>query len=196
MQEVLTAEDARDETLRGRAARFILEPLTQRIIIGLILANAVTLGLETSASIMELFGGVLVALDQAFLWIFTAEIALRIYAFRGRFFRDPWGVFDIIVVAIAWLPASGELSVLRALRILRVLRLVTVVPSLRAATSILAPWICLPLMLRKSPTRSSSTLSSPRNAIFASAANSASVIGPWPISPRQMSSVAFRPPPS
>lgn len=131
MQEVLTAEDARDETLRGRTARFILEPLTQRIIIGLILANAVTLGLETSASIMELFGGVLVALDQAFLWIFTAEIALRIYAFRGRFFRDPWGIFDILVVAIAWLPASGELSVLRALRILRVLRLISVVPSLR-----------------------------------------------------------------
>ncbi|MCU0987364.1 MAG: ion transporter [Acetobacteraceae bacterium] len=131
MQEVLSAQDAGDDTLRARVARLILAPLTQKLIIGLILANAVTLGLETSASIMERAGGLLVTLDRIFLWIFTIEIALRIYAFRGRFFRDPWGLFDITVVAIAWLPASGELSVLRALRILRVLRLISIVPSLR-----------------------------------------------------------------
>ncbi|MGL4243346.1 MAG: ion transporter, partial [Beijerinckiaceae bacterium] len=47
------------------------------------------------------------------------------------FFKDPWSVFDFIVVAIALVPTTGSLSVLRALRILRVLRLVTVVPSLR-----------------------------------------------------------------
>ena len=50
---------------------------------------------------------------------------------RLRFFRDPWSLFDFIVVAIALIPATGNLSVLRALRILRVLRLITVVPSLR-----------------------------------------------------------------
>jgi voltage-gated sodium channel len=131
MQEVLTAHDARDETLRGRAARFILAPWTQRVIIALILANAVTLGLETSASIMERWGGLLLALDRAFLYVFTAEIAVRIYAFRGRFFRDPWGLFDLAVVAIAWLPATGPLSVLRALRVLRVLRLISMMPRLR-----------------------------------------------------------------
>jgi voltage-gated sodium channel len=130
MQEALTAADA-GEDLRARVARLVLAPWFQRTVIALILLNAVTLGLETSGSVMESWGGLLYAIDKALLVLFTAEIALRIYAFRGRFFRDPWGIFDFLVVAIAWMPASGPLSVLRALRVLRVLRLISVVPSLR-----------------------------------------------------------------
>src|SRR3546814_12044081 len=44
---------------------------------------------------------------------------------------DPWNLFDLAIVTIALLPATGSLSVLRALRILRVLRLVSAVPSMR-----------------------------------------------------------------
>lgn len=130
MQEVLTQADM-DDTLRARVARLVLAGWFQKTVIGLILLNAVTLGLETSGSVMEAVGPALHAIDQILLLLFTAELALRIYAFRGRFFRDPWGIFDFVVVAIAWMPASGPLSVLRALRVLRVLRLISVVPSLR-----------------------------------------------------------------
>ena len=130
MSEVLIAADSAN-TLRARTARFVTTTFFQHTVIGLILLNAVTLGLETSDSIMASWGGVLKALDTSLLWLFTVELALRIYAFRGRFFRDPWGIFDLIVVGIAWLPATGPLSVLRALRVLRVLRLISVVPSLR-----------------------------------------------------------------
>ena len=59
------------------------------------------------------------------------EIALRIHVHRGAFWRDPWSLFDFAVVAIALLPATGQLAVLRALRVLRVLRLLTMVPSMR-----------------------------------------------------------------
>lgn len=131
MQDVLTEWDAHSRDLRARVARFILAEPTQRVIIGLILANAVTLGLETAPSIMARWGGLLVALDTLFLVLFTVEICVRIFAFRGRFFRDPWGLFDFAVVAIAWLPATGPLSVLRALRVLRILRLVSMLPRLR-----------------------------------------------------------------
>lgn len=130
MQEALTSADHGSD-LRARAARLVMEPLFQKIVIGLILLNAVTLGLETSETISARWGGVLAVLDRALLVIFTLEVALRIYAFRGRFFRDPWGLFDLAIITIAWLPATGPLSVLRALRILRVLRLVSVVPSMR-----------------------------------------------------------------
>ena len=130
MQERLTDADAA-ETPRAAAARLTQSPLFQRTVTALILLNAVTLGLETSAAVTERAGAALQMLDRALLWIFTAELAIRIYAFRGRFFRDPWGVFDLLVVGIAWLPATDALSVLRALRVLRVLRLVSVVPSLR-----------------------------------------------------------------
>lgn len=118
-------------SLRERAFRLVTHRRFQHAVTGLILANAATLGLETSGTVMARFGPLLMALDQAFLLLFSAEVALRIYACGGRFFRDPWSLFDLAVVAIAWVPASGPLSVLRALRVLRVLRLLSVVPSLR-----------------------------------------------------------------
>jgi len=65
------------------------------------------------------------------LAIFVVEIGLKLFARGGRFFRDGWNLFDLTVVLIALIPASGTLSVLRALRILRVLRVVSVAPRLR-----------------------------------------------------------------
>lgn len=130
MQEALTDEHA-GEDLRSRVARLVVSPAFQHTVTALILLNAVSLGLETSESVMARIGPALLLVDDILLWLFTAELALRIYAFRGRFFRDPWGIFDLVVVGIAWLPGSGPLSVLRALRVLRVLRLISVVPSLR-----------------------------------------------------------------
>jgi voltage-gated sodium channel len=80
---------------------------------------------------MAAVGPHLVLLDRAMLSVFVAEIALRLWVHRAAFFRDPWSVFDFLVVAIALVPASGPFAVLRALRVLRVLRLLTVVPSMR-----------------------------------------------------------------
>lgn len=110
---------------------FLERPITERVIIALILVNAVTLGLETSKTVMEAIGPYVLALDKAILAVFVVEIVARIVVYRGKFFRDPWSIFDLIVVAIALIPATGSLSVLRALRVLRVLRLITVLPSLR-----------------------------------------------------------------
>jgi voltage-gated sodium channel len=119
------------DTPRARVAALVCSAPFQRGVTGLILLNAVTLGLETSDTLMERWGGALHALDLALLYLFTAELALRLFAHRARFFRDPWSLFDLVVVGIAWMPATGALSVLRALRVLRVLRLISVVPSLR-----------------------------------------------------------------
>ena len=112
-------------------ARLLQNPLTERVVLALIILNAITLGLETSPGIMETAGPLLRALDHAILTVFVAELAARIAVHRLRFFRDPWSLFDLFVVGIALVPATGSLSVLRALRILRVLRLVTAVPSLK-----------------------------------------------------------------
>ncbi len=112
--------------------RALLEhPKTEWVIAGLIVVNAIVLGLETIPEVMAQAGPLLGALDTAILAVFVVEIAARIYVHRLGFFRDPWSLFDFIVVGIALIPATGNLSVLRALRILRVLRLITVVPSLR-----------------------------------------------------------------
>ncbi|MET3927768.1 ion transporter [Devosia sp. 2618] len=103
----------------------------ERVIIGVILVNSIVLGLETDAGMVARFGPLLKALDMAILGIFVVEITLRIYAFGPRFFRDPWSLFDLSIVVVALIPASGPFQVLRALRILRILRLISVMPSLR-----------------------------------------------------------------
>ncbi len=115
------------ETLR----RLIESRRFEAAITALIIINAITLGLETSPAAMARFGPVLMLLDRAVLAVFVVELVARFLVYRLSFFRDPWRVFDFLVVAIALVPATGNLSVLRALRILRVLRLVSVVPSLR-----------------------------------------------------------------
>jgi len=63
--------------------------------------------------------------------VFVVELLSRFFVYRGQFFRDPWRVFDFLIVGIAALPSSGPFAVLRALRVLRVLRLVSLVPSMR-----------------------------------------------------------------
>lgn len=116
---------------RRRLADLLEAPRMQGALIALILVNAAVLGLETSPSVMARWGGLLVRIDTAILAVFVVEIALRLVARGPRFFRDPWAVFDVVVVGIALLPASGPFAVLRALRVLRVLRLMTFVPSMR-----------------------------------------------------------------
>lgn len=116
---------------RRRLRAFLDRRLVQQGVIGLIIVNAVILGLETSAGVRAAAGGLLVLLDRAILAVFVVEILLRIVAWGWRFFRDPWGIFDLVVVGIALVPATGSLSVLRALRILRVLRLVSAIPRMR-----------------------------------------------------------------
>ncbi len=59
----------------------------------------------------------------------------RIIVHRWAFFKDPWSVFDFIVIAIALVPTTENFSVLRALRILRALRLITAVPALKAVVA-------------------------------------------------------------
>ena len=111
--------------------RFLERADVGHAVLGLIILNAVVLGLETSDTLMARHGGWLRMLDQAMLSVFVLEIGLRIIAWRGAFFRDPWSVFDFVVVGIALVPASGPFAVLRALRVLRVLRVLTIVPSMR-----------------------------------------------------------------
>jgi voltage-gated sodium channel len=119
---------------RTRLAAWIERPPIQRALVVLILINALVLGLETVPAATA-WRPWLVILDHAILVVFVFEIALRIVAHGLRFFRDPWSVFDFVVVGVALLPATGAFSVLRALRVLRVLRLLSMVPSMRRVVS-------------------------------------------------------------
>ena len=61
--------------------------------------------------------------------IFVTEILFRIYAMRFDFFKDPWCVFDFLIVGIALFPSTGVFRVFRVFRVLRAFRLVSRIPS-------------------------------------------------------------------
>jgi voltage-gated sodium channel len=122
---------------RDAALNLVHSSKFTNFILGVILFNAVILGMQTAKETLANWQGVLFVLDKACLAIFVVELLVRLYAWRGRFFKDPWSIFDLTVVVIALVPASGPLAVLRALRVLRVLRVLTIVPSMRRVVSAL-----------------------------------------------------------
>jgi voltage-gated sodium channel len=122
-------------TSRDRVRDLVESAVFQRVIVAVIVVNAITLGMETSDAVIARYGDVLHAIDRVALVVFVIELVLRLYAYRARFFRDPWNVFDFLIVGISLVPAQGGLSVVRALRILRSLRLVSTVPGMRRVVS-------------------------------------------------------------
>ncbi|WP_300584258.1 ion transporter [Marivita sp.] len=117
--------------MRDKVAAFLEQAWVTNFIIGVILFNAVLLGLETSDAVMATAGPLILALDSLCLAIFVLEIALKLYAHGLRFFKSGWNIFDFVIVGIALVPATQGFSVLRALRILRVLRVISATPRLR-----------------------------------------------------------------
>jgi voltage-gated sodium channel len=118
-------------TERTRLKEFLDRPVVRNTILGVILFNAILLGMETSQTLMDRWGGIIRLLDQACLAVFVVEIGLKLVAYRLSFFRSGWNVFDFAIVGVALVPGAQTLSVLRALRILRLLRVISVAPRLR-----------------------------------------------------------------
>lgn len=110
---------------------FVESPKVTGFVLGVILFNALLLGLDTSKTVTTQFGHIIDILDTVCLGIFTFEIILKLIVYRLAFFKSGWNIFDFIIVGIALVPAAQSLSALRALRIMRLFRVVSISPSLR-----------------------------------------------------------------
>ena len=115
----------------NRLQALVEHPYFVNGIIAVILVNAVILGLETSPTVMGKVGGLLLVLDKIALGIFVVELLLKLAAYRFKFFKSGWNLFDTVIVVISLMPTSQGLSVLRALRILRAFRLISAIPKMR-----------------------------------------------------------------
>ncbi|MEU9236606.1 ion transporter [Streptomyces subrutilus] len=104
-------------------------------VFGTILLNAALMGVETYSGLAREYRQVLEAAEHACLLVFTVEMLLRMGAHADRpkaFFRDPWNLFDLVVVASAFVPLVREnATLLRLLRLARVLRSARFLPHLR-----------------------------------------------------------------
>ena len=100
----------------------------------IILFSALTVGARTYKQ-LEPYQDLLSYLDIFITVIFLIEIVIR-YIAEGdfkRFVRDPWNLFDTIIVVGSLIPleSSNLVFVGRLLRIFRVLRLISFIPELR-----------------------------------------------------------------
>ncbi|WP_184372965.1 ion transporter [Nocardiopsis metallicus] len=113
---------------RDQVTRFVESRGFSNTMLSVILVNAVILGWAT-------YGGsalpYLEVAESLIVGLFVIEMFLKLYAWRGGFWRDGWNWFDFIVVVISLIPATGPFAVLRILRVLRVLRAITAVPQMR-----------------------------------------------------------------
>lgn len=131
-QLVKRLEHSGASLFRIRLAKWVEGKWAQNFVVGVIVLNAIILGLETDKGLMgSPVGKVISFLDQICLGVFIVELGTKFIAYRSSFWRSGWNWFDFIVVAIALVPGAGPWAVLRSLRVLRVLRLLTVIPSLR-----------------------------------------------------------------
>jgi voltage-gated sodium channel len=116
-------------------ARIVASAWFDFLIFGVIIANAVVLGLDTYDAIRRDAGGLLQTLNDVFLGVFVVELAIRIGAYGRRpqdFFKSGWNVFDFVVIGAAFLPGLRENStLLRLVRLARVLRVIRLLPELR-----------------------------------------------------------------
>ena len=131
--------DLTDQTLthRQRLSAFLDRDLVRNGILGVIVFNAITLGLSTSKNVQASYGQVLETVDTIVLTIFVVELLLKFYAYGLNFFRNPWNIFDLTIVSIGLLPQGSGLSALRGLRVIRALRVLSIVPQMRAVVQAL-----------------------------------------------------------
>jgi voltage-gated sodium channel len=107
-------------------------------IFGVIVVNAVVLGLSTYDSIEQDAGDLLHLANEVILGIFVVELTIRLIGFGRRpqdFFKSGWNVFDFVIVVASFTPGIREnATLLRLVRLARVLRVVRLLPDLRVLT--------------------------------------------------------------
>jgi len=127
--------------LKAFAASIVEARWFEPFMIGLILFNAVLIGLETSPEFMVDYGHWLHVGNDIILGVFIVEATLKMIAVAPRlrlYFGNGWNLFDFSIVVLSLIPATGEFAlVARLIRVLRVLRLVSAVPQLRLVVATL-----------------------------------------------------------
>lgn len=129
----MTVQETSVLPLRDRVRSLVESSWFTNMVTGVIVLNAISLGAATYKGLGPGWEQAFRGFDVFVTSVFVIEIILKLFAYRGAFFRNGWNIFDLIIVVIAVAPVPGTqpLTVLRALRVLRILRLISVVPMMR-----------------------------------------------------------------
>lgn len=123
----------------------VRKPFFDKISAGLLLANAMFIGVQVEYSLQGEMPPLLDAMDATFTFLFVAELLMRIAGYGcAQFFFDPqeraWNIFDFIIVIVSLvdtittiLTMKGQgtpmfkISVLRVIRVVRLTRVLRII---------------------------------------------------------------------
>ena len=94
------------------------------MIMGVIMINALVIGLETMDSLKNSHGQLFQILDELFLSIYTVEFLLKVYAEPKGYWKSSYNRFDFLILFISYIQALLHMinvgdNVLKPLRLLR-----------------------------------------------------------------------------
>ncbi len=116
--------------------RIVYSQTFELFIAGIIFLNAVALALLTIPGIDFATRESLERFDQAALWIFVAELMVRMISYGSKpwnFFKTGWNVFDFVIIGLSPFLANQTL-ILRLLRIFRLIRIFRFLQEVRVLT--------------------------------------------------------------
>lgn len=103
-------------------------------VVGVIVVSALVIGAKTYHIPPHVLS-LLEVLDIFVTVFFIFEISIRFVADENKrvFFKDPWNIFDTLIVLVSVIPIDdSEMALLgRLVRIFRVLRMISIIPELR-----------------------------------------------------------------
>lgn len=122
------------ELLQARFYALRSNRIFEFFVVGVILFSALVIGAKTydiPANVLMVISW----LDSAITLFFLIEITIRFVGEpdKRNFFKNPWNLFDTLIVVVSLVPIQdSEMALVgRLIRIFRVLRMVSIVPELR-----------------------------------------------------------------
>ncbi len=122
--------------MRDTALKIVEAKWFQPFIMAVIVLNAIIIGIETM-DLPPQVAKALYVVDMVCLLIYIIEAVLKLSAYRLSYFKDPWNVFDFIIVLLCIIPANllpipvQVVRVLRTFRAFRVFRLISAFRHMR-----------------------------------------------------------------
>lgn len=122
---------AETKNFRKSLVYFFEGSVYQLFLTVLIIASIFTIGWELSTNQGEGFTNFVYIFNRLVVAIFAIEIVARIVAHGFSFFKDPWHLFDFIIILVSVFTFGGYFQLLRAFRLFWLLRLLSFFPQFK-----------------------------------------------------------------
>lgn len=121
------------QNVRQRLGAFFESCSYQCVLAFLIILSVFSIGheLSTEFHLEGTLNHVVHYFNQAVVIVFAVEVVVRLLAHGPSFFKDPWHVFDFIIIGISLASFGGFFQLFRAVRLFWLLRVFSIFPQFK-----------------------------------------------------------------